>query len=112
MVVSCGTNQDEMEILKAMTGGKNLKELIGKKEFVIEELYILLPEENEEDARTQVAIKVEGRYYKGISERVVKTAQQIISWRNNIPLDKEVPEIKVKLEKSAGRYGTFEMYLV
>lgn len=112
MVVSMGTNNDEMEVLKALTGGKPLKDLLGRKTFEIQEMYILLPEEGvDEDGRTQVAIKVDGRYYKGISERVVKTAQQIISWRNNIPLDKDVPAINAVLEKSSGRYGTFELIL-
>lgn len=114
MIILAGTTQDRMECLKALTGGKKLKDLLDKPEFTIDHLFLLAPDDADEAEgtnRTQIAIKVEGIYYKGISERVVKAGQQIIDWVMESPTD-EHSIIKARITKTSGRYGVFDLELL
>lgn len=114
MIILAGTTQDRMECLKVLTGGKKLKDLLDVAEFTIEHLFLIAPDNADEAEginRTQIAIKVNGVYYKGISERVVKAGQQIIDWIMETPAD-EKPEIKARITKTSGRYGVFDLELL
>lgn len=111
MTILAGTSQDVREQLKCRTGGHKLKELLDRDSFVIEELFLLAPDEGEEDNRTQIAIRVDNVYYKGISERVVKAGAEIIDWVMSTPPDADTT-ITARLTKSAGRYGVFDLELL
>lgn len=108
MQVATTTTNDETELYKALISKKKLKELENVKPFTAQEMIILEPEEGE-DAQMMAVLKVDGKYYSGISQEIVQTTLQTISMLNKMEPEKKeafLGKTKFQITKSSGgRYG-------
>lgn len=113
MKVTTTTIGEAAEIMKAQFARASFKDLLHKveeKEFTIEEAMVLTPDEHDsEDARMTGVLKVDGQYYKGISQGVLQSISLICSYEEESPLWRTM---KFRFGKTSGKYGQYILTMV
>lgn len=104
---------DEKELLKASVTKRGLKELITGEIFSPQEIIVFQKDEDEGSGANPVyvAIKVDGQYYAGISADVVDSCNTILGWAKDGAGFDDMRELKMHLEKSAGKFGKIRLEL-
>lgn len=113
MKVTQTTIDEAAEIMKAQFSRETFKELIekvGGKEVTIEEAMVLVPDEDDpEDSRVTGVLKVDGKYYKGISQGVLQSISLICAYEKESPLWRTM---KFRFGKTSGKYGQYILEMV
>lgn len=100
---------DEKELLKAATTKKNFKEMLTGEIFSPQEILIFQDDKGEESA-VYAAVKINGKYYKGVAGDVIDTCLGILDWAESAGYD-DMRELQMHFEKSSGKYGKIRLEL-
>lgn len=119
MVVTQSTTYEEEEIFAAQFTDASFKDLLNVKEgktFSIDQCMIMVPEEEEKEARMTGCLKVDGVYYKGISQKVIEKIVFLVKMdqtqQDIEKVGKTWRDFRFKMTKTAGRYGNYKLELV
>lgn len=101
---------DEKELLKAAATKKTFKEMLTGEIFSPGEIIVFQNGREGEDSAVYAAIKIGGKYYKGISADVIDSCVEILDWAEAAGYD-DMRELQMHFEKSAGKYGKIRLEL-
>lgn len=109
------TTAEINEIVAAQFSEASFKDLMKEKNgrnFFVQEAMILVPEEDkagDNEKRMTGVLKVDGAYYKGISQKVLEKIEIFIDMKNS---GVDFSNAAFQMEKSAGKYGSYVLKMV
>lgn len=109
LVIEMSTTKEESELMGMELARRNLKDLEGK-EFIIQEIAVMVPENPSTEERSQVVIKTDGQYYKGVATKVIETAAVLCGW--SAQGRDSWREKTFAINKTSGKYGNLILEMI